>query len=184
MWLFSPITLSHVNLILEPARRTLREKRRNFHLPSHGSLRSVALVLPYATPLKLEYHTMWLAPRHPEQIRGLHSKAGYNWLQRSRADGVFRWENFVPTQTAHLLSHIPQLFLQIQIILGPEVLGKVGGCPKFCPPPTTNKSKNLKPGTNCLSKPILLLVSWQLGDLGAHSFNFPKIKFLQSCKVM
>lgn len=66
---------------------------------------------------------------------------------------VLRWENFVSTQTAHLLSHIPQLFLQIQIILGPEVLGKVGDAPNSSLPQQQTKAKTWNQGpTVCPSR--------------------------------
>lgn len=39
-----------------------------------------SLVPPSATPVKLGYQIMWLALRHPEQVRGLRAKAGYSQL--------------------------------------------------------------------------------------------------------
>lgn len=136
-----------------------------------GSLRSRASVPPYVMPIKLEYWSMWLALRHWEQIRGLHTKAGHNWMQRSRAGGV---DNCLQMrrhcqQTPQLFSHTHRL-LGIDLSAGQVCIGT--GLPQVLPFPNNRQRFGTRDQ---------LLVrtdtgsGFMINDLEAHSFNFPKI---------
>lgn len=89
-----------------------------------GTLRCGASVPPYGIPIKLGEKIMWLAFRHPEQIRSHHSKPGYNWIK-----GTEQVELILTSGEHTLCQHkqftqVPQLFAQIQMLLGLEVLVK------------------------------------------------------------
>lgn len=87
-----------------------------------------SLVPPSATPVKLGYQIMWLALRHPEQVRDLHSKAGCSQLsakEQGRAGGSppSSGENALCQREPLAIPHILQPFPQTPMLLGPEALG-------------------------------------------------------------
>lgn len=125
-----------------------------------------------STSIKLGYQTMMLVLWHPEQIRGLHSRAGCKGAEWVELTTVFKERLCQHEQFA--LSHILQLFPPNSKANGTQSSRKQG-----VPSPVhPNNREEQRSGTR-----DQLLVSRPFSDLGAHSFNFPRIKFLQFSQV-
>lgn len=69
-----------------------------------------SLVPPSATPVKLGYQIMWLALRHPEQVRDLHSKAGCSQLSaKEQGGGGGAHHHLQVRMLCANVSHLPSL---------------------------------------------------------------------------